>query len=141
MIIIITPWIGDIVNLMFYLSVCYSVCLFFLAGGVCGCGCLGFYLLYHCCCCFFMFCGVYIFFKGGSWASHHEVLLLFDKLFSCSLEIISYELTIWNITSGKNNRMEYEEEKLTEGLVLARTRAVDLDGVTKLNFWYVFMKA
>lgn len=36
--------------------------------------------------------------------------------------------------------MEYEEEKLTEGLVLARTRAVDLDGVTKLNFWYVFMK-
>lgn len=34
--------------------------------------------------------------------------------------------------------MEYEEEKLTEGLVLARTRAVDLDGVTKLNFWYVF---
>lgn len=48
-----------------------------------------------------------------------------------------------NITSGKNNRMEYEEEfqeKLTEGLVLARTRAVDLDGVTKLNFWYVFMK-
>lgn len=46
-----------------------------------------------------------------------------------------------NITSGKNNRMEYEEEKLTEGLVLARTRAVDLDGVTKLNFWYVFMKA
>lgn len=31
--------------------------------------------------------------------------------------------------------MEYEEEKLTEGLVLARTRAVDLDGVTKLNFW------
>lgn len=37
--------------------------------------------------------------------------------------------------------MEYEEEKLTEGLVLTRTRAVDLDGVTKLNFWYVFMKA
>ncbi|XP_062573207.1 cilia- and flagella-associated protein 410-like [Saccostrea cucullata] len=31
--------------------------------------------------------------------------------------------------------MEYEEEKLTEGLVLARTRAVDLDGVKKLNFW------
>nr|XP_022316555.1 protein C21orf2-like [Crassostrea virginica] len=31
--------------------------------------------------------------------------------------------------------MEYEEEKLTEGLVLAKTRAVDLDGVTKLNFW------
>ena len=34
-------------------------------------------------------------------------------------------------------KMEYEEEKLTEGLVLAKTRAVDLDGVTKLNFWYV----
>nr|XP_022317173.1 protein C21orf2-like [Crassostrea virginica] len=31
--------------------------------------------------------------------------------------------------------MEYEEEKLTEGLVLAKTRAVDLDGVKKLNFW------
>lgn len=37
--------------------------------------------------------------------------------------------------------MEYEEEKLTEGLVLARTRAVDLDGVTKLNFWYVFYQS
>lgn len=33
------------------------VCLFFLAGGVCGCGCLGFYLLYHCCCCFLCFVG------------------------------------------------------------------------------------
>ncbi|KAK3104890.1 hypothetical protein FSP39_012527 [Pinctada imbricata] len=31
--------------------------------------------------------------------------------------------------------MEYEEETLSEAIVLARTRAVDLQGVTKLNFW------
>ncbi|OWF40767.1 acidic leucine-rich nuclear phosphoprotein 32 family member A-like [Mizuhopecten yessoensis] len=31
--------------------------------------------------------------------------------------------------------MEYQEEKLTEALVLARTRAIDLESVTKLNFW------
>lgn len=36
--------------------------------------------------------------------------------------------------------MEYEEEKLIEGFVLVRIRVVDLDGVIKLNFWYVFMK-
>lgn len=45
-----------------------------------------------------------------------------------------------NIIFGKNNRMEYEEEKLIEGFVLVRIRVVDLDGVIKLNFWYVFMK-
>ncbi|XP_060075982.1 cilia- and flagella-associated protein 410-like [Ylistrum balloti] len=31
--------------------------------------------------------------------------------------------------------MEYQEEKLTDALVLARTRASDLESVKKLNFW------
>ncbi|XP_033732826.1 acidic leucine-rich nuclear phosphoprotein 32 family member A-like [Pecten maximus] len=31
--------------------------------------------------------------------------------------------------------MEYQEEKLSDALVLARTRAADLESVKKLNFW------
>lgn len=88
-----------------------------------------------------MFCGVYIFFKGRSWASHHEVTVIILQAIFIFTRNNFVRVNYTNITSGKNNRMEYEEEKLTEGLVLARTRAVDLDGVTKLNFWYVFMKA
>lgn len=45
------------------------VCLFFMAGGVCSCGCLGFYLLYYCCCCFLCFVGCISFLRVG--AEHH----------------------------------------------------------------------
>lgn len=123
-IIIITPWVGDIVNftMIFYLSVCYFrlfVCFSWREG------CVVVVVWVFICfiivaVVFFMFCGVYIFFKGGSWASHHEVLLLFDKLFSCSLEIISYELTIqtslpvktteWNTRKKSWQRVLYWQE-------------------------------
>lgn len=128
MIILITLWIGDIVNFTFYLSVCYFslfVCFSWREG--CVVVVVWVFICFIIVAVVFMFCGVYIYFKGRSWASHHEVtqtakikLLLFEKLFSYSLEIISYELTIqtslpvktteWNTRKKSWQRVLYWQE-------------------------------